>query len=297
MRWKKEIGYGSTHRTTAHPAWLHHRRGYWTEARQASTDHLGDALARAPVDRRRRGRAGECGSVRDEARRAGGKKKRICTRNPGWPLDRFSTIGRAWEGDTVALIGGGASVTETQVAIARRVAQRIIVVNNAYQLAPDADVLYFADTQWWNWHKDDARFINFEGEKISLFGNGAGTEDADVHIVRQIGGRGISTDPAGVMTGSNGGYQALNIAVLAGAKRILLLGIDMKGKHWHPEHPAPTHEAHYLQYAVHFSEAAKILKKMGIEVLNCSPISALTCFPKVDIASLLPDPDPAALPA
>lgn len=140
-------------------------------------------------------------------------------------------------------------------------------------------------------------FVSFQGQKISIFGTGAGCDDPDVHILRNLGNSGISDDPSGVMTGQNSGYQALNIAVLAGAKRILLLGIDMVGKHWHPEHPDPSGANIYHGCIWHMNKAAPLLKSLGVEVLNCSPISALKCFPKVDIESLLPNQTVAALQA
>jgi hypothetical protein len=34
----------------------------------------------------------------------------------------------------------------------------IIAVNNAYQVAPQADVLYYADGRWWTWHKDKPEY-------------------------------------------------------------------------------------------------------------------------------------------
>lgn len=78
--------------------------------------------------------------------------------------------------------------------------------------------------------------------------------------------------------------------MLAGAARILLLGIDMRGKHWHPEHPEPSRDSEYVLYRRAFDKLAPLVKKAGVEVINCSPISALTCFPKGDIESLLPHP-------
>jgi enoyl-CoA hydratase/carnithine racemase len=107
--------------------------------------------------------------------------------------------------------------------------------------------------------------------------------------------RGISESPNAIATGSNSGYQAINIAVLAGAKRILLLGYDMKfaaGKksHWHGGHPLQMPEGAYTRYARKFKTMLPQLERLGVAVINCTPGSAIDAFPRGDIASLLSHP-------
>ncbi|HCZ48509.1 MAG TPA: hypothetical protein DCZ11_05850, partial [Gammaproteobacteria bacterium] len=47
---------------------------------------------------------------------------------------------------------------------------------------------------------------------------------------------GLSASPLRIHQGGNSGYQALNLAVLLGAERVILLGYDMHGGHWHGRH-------------------------------------------------------------
>jgi hypothetical protein len=65
-------------------------------------------------------------------------------------------VSRAWEGKTVVCIAGGPSLTKEQLELVRaareRDAVRVIVINDAYLIAPWADVLYFADARWAKWH-------------------------------------------------------------------------------------------------------------------------------------------------
>lgn len=102
---------------------------------------------------------------------------------------------------------------------------------------------------------------------------------------------GLSLDCRAILTGRNSGYQALNIAVLAGAKKIVLLGYDMRfdgGKqHWFGEHPIRNTEAEFATYAKRFRSTLPQLKTLGVEVLNCSPISLIDAFPKVTIEAAL----------
>ena len=80
----------------------------------------------------------------------------ILRRRAGWPVDRYSEIAPEWSGGTAVLLGGGPSLTLGQVEKVRAAreagAVHVIAVNDAYRLAPFADVCYFADSEWWGWH-------------------------------------------------------------------------------------------------------------------------------------------------
>lgn len=102
---------------------------------------------------------------------------------------------------------------------------------------------------------------------------------------------GISESPEAINYGQNSGFQALNLAFLLGAKRILLLGYDMKlaksgANHWFGHHPDKV-VSNYPAWWSHFSVAADQFKKLGVEVINCSPDTALICFKKMSLESAL----------
>lgn len=155
-------------------------------------------------------------------------------------------------------------------------------------MAPWLDVCYFADAKWWKWHSDKPEFKVFAGEKCTIFNTGNAVEDPAVFMLRPSEQReGLSTDPQALVTGSNGGHQVVNIATLAGAARIVLLGFDAKPgahgkKHWFGDHPDRT-EAPYDTMITGFRKAAPLLKERGVEVLNASPGSAIDCFRRVNI--------------
>ena len=212
----------------------------------------------------------------------------------------LSEVAREWIGATAVLIGGGPSLTREQVAQVelvreQRRALRVIAVNDAYRLAPFADICYFADSEWWGWHKDRPDFQAFAGQKCSISDSGGNIKDPAVHILRNANGRGhsfgLSLDPEQIVTGSNSGYQALNIAVLAGAKTILLLGFDAReptGKtHWFGDHPKREPIAAYAEYRKAFSAGESAILAAGVKVVNCSPGSAIDSFPKMDLEDAL----------
>lgn len=212
-------------------------------------------------------------------------------------VDRFSVIDRAWEGETVAIIGGGPSLEREHVELVRGL--RCIAVNASYLWADFADVCHFADSHFWRWHTDgvdvmdmDAvevreRFASFRGQKCSVAGAGNNIADEAVHIVKGRESWGLSRDPGVLVTGRNSGFQALNMAILAGASRILLLGFDgapVDGRsHWHGGHQRPTPDAAYPLYVEAMRKAKRDIDQLGVEVINCSMTSAIRTFPRMRI--------------
>lgn len=228
--------------------------------------------------------------------------------------ERYSEILPVWVGGVVVIIAGGPSVTPEQVAVVERAktfgrVSAVIAVNDSYLLAPFADICYFADSHWWKWHQDGvdkpalgmsaaqvrAAFAAFAGQKCSIQDSGANITDDAVHIIRNMTfpdhGNLLSTDPRKLATGRNSGFQAMNLAILGGAKVLPLLGFDAQPaedgkKHWHGDHPprigAPgANQYEYFRRA--FAEAESLITSMGVTVFNCSPRTAIDAFPKCPI--------------
>lgn len=110
----------------------------------------------------------------------------------------------------------------------------------------------------------------------------------------------LCLEPDGLATGRNSGYQAINLAILTGATRILLLGYDMQGEcrqmHWFGDHPQKTSPGTVAGFVRGYNALAKQLPP-GVEIINCSADTALTCFPRAAIESVLPDPAATLVPA
>lgn len=230
------------------------------------------------------------------------------------PDSRFSEVVREWEGDTAVILGGGPSLSLDQLALvyAAHIAGKVrcIAVNDAYLWAPWADVLYAGDAHWHEWHRQGTpkahigmsaaevrkRFAEFRGPKCSIEAQAANIKDDATHILRNAHGKfhglGLSADQGSLVTGRNSGFQALQLAILAGAKKIILLGFDGRPTntgqtHWSGGHPSPTPDDAYMHYRKSFTEAAEAIKKAGVRVINASPDSAIDSFEKADIADCL----------
>ena len=89
--------------------------------------------------------------------------------------------------------------------------------------------------------------------------------------------------------GGSSAFQAANLAARWGVRRILLLGTDCHspgarwhGPHRHPMQPNPT-DATMRLWVDAWRAAAPELSARGVQVLNCTPGSAIDAFPAVPL--------------
>ncbi len=204
------------------------------------------------------------------------------------------TVPRTFPGATLACLGGGPSLTPADVdALRGRVP--VIAINDAYKLAPWADVLYACDAKWWAWHQG---VPSFAGPKYSIDGH-AGRWPG-VQVLKNTGTRGLELAPTGLRTGRNSGHQAINLAVHLGATRVLLLGYDMSpakdGKqHWFGTHP-DKQPSPYRLMLTEFKGLRAHLAAAGVTVVNCSRRTVLEEFERAPLErelALLPAPQEA----
>lgn len=225
-----------------------------------------------------------------------------------------------WDGGDVYIIGGGPSVT-TQFNIPDDVVnsvlsgasplnayspymsflhdKHVIGINAAYQLGDWIDMVFFGDSGFYLTHK--AGLAQFPGLKVSCHA-GTGGESWVKFLARD--GRkpkGISSVPFLVSWNQNSGAAAISIAAWAGAKRIILLGFDMKiskdnYQHFHNVYgrgriaDTDTRRKRKLPFERHlrgFPAIAEDARAMGIEILNACPESAIECFRKVSMKDII----------
>lgn len=93
--------------------------------------------------------------------------------------------------------------------------------------------------------------------------------------------------------GGNSGFQAINLAIQFGARRIVLVGFDMRsdlGLHWHGHHGKGLNNPklrNFIAWRRTLDRAAAQVKGLGIEMLNASPVSALTAYPMARLEDVL----------
>lgn len=192
---------------------------------------------------------------------------------------------RLWPGETVVVMATGESLTQQQADYVRGKA-RVIAVNDAYRLAPWADVLYAADAKWWRVH-----LPNLGGFAGLMVGAQEGIEFPRVHVIRHDrAGEKSKFDDPGFVQGNNSGAEALQLAYhMNGGAPIVALGCDCRGRHFFGNHPPPLNtNGSAVSYAWGFEHVGRHLAARGVRVVNCSPISALTCFEKAALEDVLP---------
>ena len=228
-------------------------------------------------------------------------------------------VPRMWEGGDVWILGGGPSVTK-EFGIPNEVVQsvvkgtsppsvyspylsrlhdrHVIGINVAYLIGNWIDIVFFGDKGFYLKHQNGlASFPNLRISCLPSMGSNSWVKclQRDVNHTR-----GISTSPKLCSWNGNSGAAAISVAAWTGAKRIILLGFDMKltdsKQHWHNLYGRgeikDTRKLMQLPFMRHlkgFDQIAKDAKKMKIEILNCSPDSAITEFPRYSLKELLHD--------
>lgn len=203
-----------------------------------------------------------------------------------------------WTDNTVVCIASGPSLTAEQVAIAHQ-AQRaglckVIAINDNYRLAPFADVLYACDERWWDTHIGEIWRAGFAGA-LWTCSRVAFRKHGLAHI-QSRNAPGLSLSAGVIHHGFNSGYQAIGLAHQFGAARVLLLGYDMQHtggrSHWFGEHPKGFKNAPGVaKWAKQFEGLAQQLTGAGLDVINCTEQTALTCFPRKSIGEVFPPND------
>lgn len=143
-------------------------------------------------------------------------------------------------------------------------------------------MLYAADYTFWRQYLPQIR-ERFTGELWSV--SEQARDQYGTYWIRHATDEGLAREPDTINGGGNSGYQAVHLAATFGAARIILLGFDMQrtgGKiHWHGPHEGRLpNGVGFPAWLKAFGPLAKDLKAAGIEVVNCSRTTAMTCFPR-----------------
>jgi len=202
----------------------------------------------------------------------------------------FFTFKRDWVGETAFVLCGGTSVTDEQCALLA--GRKVIAVNTMYRKVMDAPIMFFADMWWFREEKRESlgTWKAFKGLKVTK--EVIQSEPNMCLVFWSSPTVGIATRPDSVALGHTSAQAAMNIAVHKGASRIVLVGVDncrVNGRaHCHKEYPETRClEEGWEKKDRDFSYTVEPLKKMGVEVLNASPISTLTFWPKCDLMEVL----------
>lgn len=228
-------------------------------------------------------------------------------------------IPKIWEGGECWIIGGGPSMPR-QFGIPESLVEEVLNkdkppaeygpyltpihdkhvlgINAAFMLGTWVDIVLFGDAGFYFKHK----------KALDVFPNVKVACSPELRRSRKVyqlkhsprdGGKplGITKRPYHLSWNMNTGAAGINLAYHLGAKRIFLLGFDMTlgpydTQHWHSVHRPRGSRIHpkKLPFQKHlrgFPEIASDAKRLGVEIINVSPDSAIRDLPKVSLKEVL----------
>lgn len=201
-----------------------------------------------------------------------------------------------WSGETAVVIGGGASVTTSDIELVKRwryapgsAGRRVLVINSSFLSVPWGDALYGADYVWWKVYHPEAKKI-FQGELWSQ--HEEARKKFGTRFIQCEQRAGLSRIPGVIHSGGNSGFQAVGLLHDWGVSKQVLLGFDMQKtngrSHHHGDHPAPlTRASPYEVWMRHFKILAHDLKAAKVRVINASRETALKEFDRMPLAQAL----------
>lgn len=158
------------------------------------------------------------------------------------------------------LLAPGPSATAEQAQSVREAGIPLGVVGCAFQLGPHAEFVASSDSSWWRKYPEAMAFP----QRYAMHGV-RGTEQVRIPALGTI---------------VNSGVLALECARRLGATRILLLGFDMRGSHFFGKYTNGLTNTSDTKRKVHLDQYRRWARMNStIQVINCTPGSALTCFP------------------
>lgn len=199
-----------------------------------------------------------------------------------------------------AILASGPSIKKANVELLRG-RLPVLAIKETIGIAPWADVVYGCDAPWWAHRRGLPEFkglkLAYHHHALDRFSDLRRVEIPDKHggmlLLDKIGAVGAGGAGQG-NGGGHSGFQALNLAVQFGAKRILLVGYDLSdrgGVHFYgrnnwskANNPASDQLA---RWAKTMDGLASQLKEIAVEVLNASRDSAMRAFRKVTIEQAL----------
>jgi len=193
--------------------------------------------------------------------------------------------------ETVVCIGAGPSLTLEDLNLVRRAKVPTIAINNVMFSATWATVGYACDDVWWRvYHQSIQRM--FRGILCTRSENTAARYGLE--YVKSRAGSGLPENGV-IYHGLDGGFQAIQLALLHGAQRVVLLGYDQKngsdGKtHYHGDHQLPLFNAHprrYLERERAYTTLARVMASDPRKIINCTRDTAMRMFPREKLEEVL----------
>jgi hypothetical protein len=190
--------------------------------------------------------------------------------------------------------------------------KRVIGVNLSAFLGDWVDIAFWGDSDTYIDHRD--WFDSLGAMKVTVHPKFESRKYGDVLYLKKFKSNkeALSLNPSELGWGFNSGLAAINLAIHLGAVKIYLLGFDMYKDeevdrvHWHAGYfdktrcptrrqflngrraPRVSRSAPFERQLSLYPVLAKECEKLGVEVINVSPRSAIEGFKKKALRDVIP---------
>lgn len=190
---------------------------------------------------------------------------------------------------SIVVCGTGPSFSLAQRELLYEYGATVMTVNNSYFAYPNCKYLFAADLQWWYRYYDKINFENTNAYTLQKHPEHIAKKipKADQYLKSVAYTSEFGFWCSKVHHGGNSGYMAIQLAHLLGYTKIILVGFDCK-------YDDKTGKRHFFgdydkkffkqnaddidRWILNFNKIAPHFKENGIDVVNCSEDTALTCF-------------------
>ena len=164
----------------------------------------------------------------------------------------------------------------------------VIGINMAYKIGDWMDIVFFGDKDFYSLPNVKEELSVYPGKVVSCHSSFRNHKSI-MFVDKADYFKGIAKEQDKVCWNQNSGAAAISLAANMGAKRIILVGFDMKDdkdqSHWHSLYAKSV-----TPYHIHLSGFAQIAidaKERGIEIINANPDSNLLHFPRVTVDEVI----------
>jgi hypothetical protein len=202
-------------------------------------------------------------------------------------MPRWDLPDARWAGCDVFIIGGGPSLERFDWNLLK--GELCIGANDAYKLGVSlCQICHFGDIKWFHAHKKELKKYSDAGGVVTT--SCPNLQRKTPHWVWTLMRRanGFHIDALG--WNGNTGAEAINVALILGAKRVFLLGFDMRlsdtgEMNWHPNNLDKPNTHIYERFLHQMRNLDDHLAKKfpGQFIFNVTKDSSLNVFPKLDL--------------
>lgn len=208
----------------------------------------------------------------------------------GTPLPDYWEPDQSFQGETVAIIGGGPSLATFNLGLLK--GHRFVATNSSCrrlaQIAAPDDILYFTDNSW----------AENRPELVDGWPGRAVTSNRNARI--RIGSSVLWFDILELTTWAqtrpdyvqaSSAHIAACLAARMGAARLVLIAMECReigGRtHGHDDYRMQDLNPFTERFIPGWDALAAVFDRIGVAVVNATPGSAITAFPKAALADAL----------